>query len=109
MLDGTLPQDIEVQQPVLHERGIVGVATPSLIVKQLWRKEWFVISNKNDLLRKKGCPSLKSFVRQLILIGNQSAKDWQDNKLGLFLQERSDKNKGRVALEQQASRSARKK
>jgi hypothetical protein len=108
MLDGTLPQ-IEVAQPVLHERGEIGIATPSLIIKQLWHKEWFTISNKKDLLRKKGCPSLKQFARQLVKLDKSEAKEWLANKNGKLNQERSDKNKGRISSERQATRSSRKK
>jgi len=104
MLDGTLPQDHEPLPPVKGDRGIVGVASPSQIIKKLWHKECFTINGKKQLVRKNGSLSLKRFAST-----NETGQAWLANKRGATYQSRSDKNAGRISLERQASSSARKK
>lgn len=53
--------------------------------------------------------SLKQFARELATSGDQSAKDWFAHKKGSLNQDRSEKNRARIALERQASKAARRK
>lgn len=64
------------------DRGKVGVATPSLTLKERWYKE----------RAKVGKLSLRAFARQLVKDGDTIAKDWFDNKAGLNNQARSAAN-----------------
>jgi len=99
------------------ERGVVGISTPALKVKQLWRQETHLRQNVGDKrnprkqawIKKKGTPSLLEFARKLAASGNQDAKDWFANKKGACNQKRSDKNIARITLEKQASKNARRK
>lgn len=59
--------------------------------------------------KKSNYPSLKQFARELASEGDALAKDWLDHKSGSLNEERSDKNKSRISLEKQATKSARKK
>lgn len=65
--------------------------------------------DKHTWVRKGGAPSLRKFAKLQAAAGNQVAKDWLDNKAGALNQERSEKNRGRISLEKQASKAARRK
>lgn len=53
--------------------------------------------------------SLKEFARRLAKGGDVAAETWFDNKHGICNQERTEKNKSRIAAEGNASRNARRK
>lgn len=100
----------EKQEEVVRgERGELGTATPSKALKHLWHEEHFTRQDKHSWRRNGGAPSLRKFAKQLAASGNQVAKDWLDNKSGGLNQERSEKNRGRISLEKQASKAARRK
>ena|ERR1700722_9411162 len=106
-------EDIKVEgvdlKPLAQGRGIVGVATPALLIKQMWYAESFVQKDKKRWVRKSGSVSMKRFARNLLLKKDETAVAWFDNKSGLNNQERSDKNISRIASERQATKSSRKK
>ncbi len=115
-------EKIEKQEPEEHPRGSrgeLGVATAGLTIKQLWHEKHFrrVDANDRNNPRKKlwtpmrGAPSLKEFARSLLKDESHSqvAKDWLDHKHGSLNQERSEKNKARVALEKTATKQAKRK
>lgn len=71
----------------------VGTGTVGHTLKTRWHKEGRGFS-------------LKQFARKLLAEGDQLAQDWFDRKRGLSNQDRSDKNKQRIAAEKQASKTA---
>lgn len=110
----------EKKEPEQHprgERGHVGKATAGLTIKQMWRAKHFKRVDANDRFnpRKKmwvamhKAPSLKAFARLLASNGDVVAKDWFEHKSGSLNAERSDANKGRIALEKQATKAAKRK
>ena len=106
-----------VQEHTRGPNGILGTATASKTVKQMWHSAHFnrfEVGNKQNpnkkiWVRHPAAPSLKRFVRDLIKSGNQVAKDFMACKAGALNSERTDANKSRIALEASASMSARKK
>jgi hypothetical protein len=98
-------------------RGEVGEASSSKALKRLWHETHFIRRNigdkynprKTEWVRQAGAPSLRQFARSQDKADNQVAKDWFKQKDGLLNEKRSDKNTSRIALERQASKSARRK
>lgn len=114
MIDGTPPSENVPQEKVRGPNGIVGQATASLQIKQLWKETQFSMEGRKGVsVRKRGSMSLKRYARSLLAGSNKEqsviAKTWLDNKLGSLNQTRSDKNIARVGSERVASKSARKK
>lgn len=99
----------EVARGERGERGELGTATPSKALKRLWHEEHFTRQDKHSWRRNGGAPSLRKFAKLQAAAGNQVAKDWLDNKAGALNTERSEKNRGRISLEKQASKAARRK
>ena len=110
-------QTEEIKEIPAGQRGEVGVSTPSSQIKLLWHQEHFVLQDvgnsknprKQAYIKHKAAPSLKKYARTLLAQGNEVAVNWYANKAGKLNEKRSDKNKARIALEAQASMSARKK
>lgn len=114
MIDGTLPSENVPQEKFRGPNGIVGQATASLQIKQLWKGTQFSMEGRKGVsVRKRGSMSLKRYARSLLSGSNKEqsviAKTWLDNKLGSSNRTRSDKNIARVGSERVASKSARKK
>jgi hypothetical protein len=108
----------EAEQSARGERGELGVATAKLTITQMWHAAHFTRKDANDKgnFRKRiwvANPgpkvSLKKFARELAKSGNAVAKAWFANKLGAQNAQRSEKNRGRISLESQASKAARRK
>jgi hypothetical protein len=107
----------EKKESARGSRGELGVATAGLAIRNLWHSEHFSRVDANDkgnfrkrhFVRNHGAPSLKKFARELAKSGNQVAKDWFANKGGAQNAKRNDKNQGRINLEKQASKAARRK
>lgn len=97
------------QEKARGDRGELGVATAGDTIKQMWRAAHFKRSDKDSWARLPGAPSLKKFARELVKSGNKVAKDWFDHKTGSLNAQRSEKNRGRISLESQASKAARRK
>ena len=80
----------------------VGKPTAAQSLKQRWQT-----TNAKENL------SLKQYARQLLASndadGKALASDWFDHKNGSLNETRNDKNKARIALERQATKSSRKK
>ena len=110
MPEETKTEKTEQKQEVVRgNRGELGVATAGDTIKQMWRAAHFKRSDEDTWARLPGAPSLKKFARELAKSGNKVAKDWFDHKTGSLNAERSEKNRGRISLESQASKAARRK
>jgi len=107
----------EPKEVVRGDRGEVGEATPSLLIKQRWHEATHVLQDvgnahnprKQEWVRKAGTPSLKRYARQLLVSGDATAKDWFACKNGAMNDKRTDANRTRASLERQASKAARRK
>jgi hypothetical protein len=108
----------EAEQSARGDRGELGQATAKLTIVQMWHAAHFTRKDANDKgnFRKRvwvANPgqkvSLKKFARELAKSGNAVAKAWFANKLGAQNAQRSEKNRGRISLEAQASKAARRK
>lgn len=107
----------EPQEVPRGDRGMVGEATPSRRVKQLWHDHCHVLMNignkqnprKQKYVRKQGADSLKVFARKLLAQGDKTMKDWMDCKNGALNESRSEKNVQRIAVEKTATRAAHRK
>lgn len=105
------------KERALGPRGEIGQATPSLYLRQQWREAHFHREdagtkwnpNRKVWIPNKGAPSLKQFVRHLLITGDQVAKDWVFNKKGSKNQLRSDANIRAQREAAMASKAARKK
>lgn len=108
---------VEEQGPAPGPNGVVGKATASLTLKQMWHAEHHILRDvgdkrnprKQEWVPRSGAPSLKKYARQLAASGNTTAKDWFEHKSGALNEKRNEKNTARVALEAQASKAARRK
>ena len=107
---------VKIEEQAAGDKGLLGVASPSLTINQMWHNKCHKRVDANDRHnhRKKTwkrlpkTPSLKRFARELAATGDATAKAWLASKLGKNNEKRSDKNIARVALERQASKAARK-
>ncbi len=108
----------EAEQSARGERGEVGIATAALTIRKMWHEAHFDhkdANNKGNFRKRVWVPkpgprvSLKKFARELLKAGNQVAKDWFAHKRGSMNAQRSEKNTGRISLEKQASKAARRK
>jgi hypothetical protein len=108
----------EAEQSARGDRGELGQATAKLTIVQMWHAAHFTRKDANDKgnFRKRGWAhnpgnkvSLKKFARELAKSGNAVAKEWFANKSGAKNAQRSEKNRGRISLESQASKAARRK
>lgn len=111
------PEAPKTEERPPGDRGELGVATAGLTIKQRWHEAHFTLKDVGDKhnprkrvwVRNHGAPSLKKYARELAKSGDANAKDWFANKSGAKNEERSEKNRSRVALEAQASKAARRK
>lgn len=111
------PAQAEPQEVPRGDRGELGVATPALTIKQMWHDAHHVLQDVGDKhnprkqlwVKRAGAPSLKKYARDLAKSGNDVAKAWFSNKVGELNAKRSEKNTGRISLEKQASKAARRK
>ena len=108
----------EAEQSARGERGELGTATAKLTITQRWHEAHFTRKDANDKgnFRKRiwvanpgAKVSLKKFARELLKAGDPVAKAWFANKRGAQNAKRSEKNTGRISLEKQASKAARRK
>ena len=95
MIDEKKTDEKVVQEVVRGDRGIVGVASTSDMLKQQWHAAGAI-------------SSLKRWAKTQAKNGNQTAEEWLKNKVAPKREERSDKNKARISLEKTASKAARK-
>ncbi len=110
MADEKKTEKIEkAEQKARGDRGEVGVATAGKTLKARYRAEHFKRTDKSKWKRNPGAPSLKQFARGLAASGDKVAKDWFAHKAGSLNTNRSEKNVGRISLEKQASKAARRK
>lgn len=91
--------------------GVVGTATASLTIKQMWHQAHFQlvdIGDRTNPHRKAWAPmpgriiSLKQFARSLASKGDPTAKDWFGRKRGSMNAKRSDANV-KIAMEAAAA------
>lgn len=107
----------EKQEVARGDRGFVGTASAAQTLTQRWHQENHLHQDVGDKhnprkrrwVRKAGSPSLKQYARTLLKAGDALAKEWFANKRGAKNEKRSDKNQGRINLEKQASKAARRK
>lgn len=102
----TVEQDTSVQfeQPatptISRERGHIGQPTPSLTMKQLWRKANCMPKKKGvHKMRRLDSVSLKQFARVMVKEGNTLASTWFANKDGATEKGKSDRTLNRLAQE----------
>lgn len=108
----------EAEQSARGDRGELGTATAKLTITQRWHEAHFTRKDANDkgnFRKRVYVPnpgprvSLKKFARELLKAGDPVAKAWFANKQGAQNAKRSEKNTGRISLEKQASKAARRK
>lgn len=108
----------EPKEAARGNRGEVGEATAGLKIRQLWHDAHFSrkdVGDKHNPRKRVWVPnpgpkvSLKKFARELAKSGDAVAKEWFANKAGAKNQNRTEKNVGRISLEKQASKAARRK
>jgi len=115
-VSNSIPEISKVVELVKRDRGIVGVATPSLAIKQLYHQAFFKREdanskhnhNKKVWVKTTGAPSLKQFARRLAKEGDVVAKEWLQNKLGAKDAKRSDTNIAAAKAAASATKSAKK-
>lgn len=111
------PEVPKTEEHPRGDRGELGQATAGLTIKQMWHAAHFTRKDVGDkhnprkrvFVRNHGAPSLKRFARELAKSGNQTAKDWFAHKTGSLNEERSEKNRTRISLEKQATKTAKRK
>lgn len=107
----------EPQEVPRGNRGELGVATAGKTIKQMWHEEHHVLQDVGDKhnprkqlwVKRSGAPSLRKYAKGLAASGNDVAKAWFANKGGEKNDQRTEKNAGRISLEKQASKAARRK